>query len=202
MAEQKQCKQCGAQFEVTNYDKEFYSNVSPVLGEKKYEWPTPTLCPKCRSMRRQAWRNERNLYKTKCAKSSKDIVSIYSPDKTDYTVYDISLWWQDDWDASQFGVDYDSSKGFFEQFDKLLKAVPRLSMFNSQTQNCDYANYTAECKDCYMSSIIYYGCEKVHYSYLTYTSKDCIDVGFCDKVEILTSLSALMSPTVANIQTG
>ncbi|MFH1909627.1 MAG: hypothetical protein ABIJ72_00325 [bacterium] len=134
-------------------------------------------------MRRQAWRNERNLYKTKCAKSGKEMVSIYSPDKTDYKVYELSEWWKDDWDAAQYGKDYDPGQRLFTQLDELLKAVPRLSLFNTKTQNCDYVNYTAECKDCYMSSVIYYGCDKVHYSYLTYSSKNCVDVGFCDKVE-------------------
>ena len=183
MAEQKQCKQCQKEFSVADEDLEFYKQISPKFGEKTCLWPAPTLCPSCRAMRRQAWRNERNLYKTKCAKSGADIVSIYSPDKTDYKVYSLSEWWKDDWDATQYGQDYDESKKFFEQFDELLKVVPRLALFNTQTQNCDFVNYTAECKDCYMSSVIYYKCEKVHYSYLTYTSKNSVDVGFCDKVE-------------------
>ncbi|MDH4358697.1 MAG: hypothetical protein OEV37_01960 [Candidatus Berkelbacteria bacterium] len=179
----KTCKQCSQQFTVEDEDLEFYKKVSPTLGGKTYEWPAPTLCMFCRGMRRQAWRNERNLYKTKCAKSGKEIVSVYSPDKTDYKVYELSEWWKDDWDAMQYGKEFDSSRGFFDQFDELLKAVPRLSLFNTQTQNCDYVNYTAECKDCYMSSVIYYQCDKVHYSYLTYYSKNSIDIGYCDKVE-------------------
>lgn len=179
----KTCKQCGNNFTVEKEDLEFYDKISPTFAGKKNQIPTPTFCPSCRNIRRLAWRNERKLYKRKCDKSGKDIVSIYSPDKTDYKVYEINEWWKDNWDATEFGMDFDFTKPFFEQFDTLLKKVPRLSLFNAKTQNCDYVNYTAECKDSYMSSVIYYGCEKVHYSYFVYNSKNCVDISFCDKVE-------------------
>jgi hypothetical protein len=111
------------------------------------------------------------------------MISIFPPDQTKYTVYTIPEWWSDDWDALEFGRDFDFSRGFFEQFDELLKAVPRLALFNSKSENCEFTNYAAESKDCYMSAGVFYGCERVHYSYLTFTSKDCIDVAYCDKVE-------------------
>lgn len=181
--ENKNCKQCSKSFTVEDEDLEFYKKISPTFNGEKFEIPSPTMCPECRVMRRQAWRNERNLYKIKSNKSEEEIISIYSLDKKDYKVYSLLEWWKDDWDAIEYAREYDTGRNFFEQFDKLLKAVPRLSLFNANTQNCDYVNYTAECKDCYMSSVIYYQCEKVHYSYLTYSSTNSVDVGFCDKVE-------------------
>jgi hypothetical protein len=183
MSEQKKCKQCGADFTVEDEDLEFYKKISPTLGEKTHEWSAPSLCPLCRGMRRAAWRNERKLYKRKSDKSGKEVISVYSPDKTDYKVFSNDEWWSDDWDAMDYGRDFDPGKSFFEQFGNLLKEVPRLSLFNSNTQDCNFSNFIAECKNCYMSSVIYYGSENTHYSYLVYGSKDNVDISFCDKVE-------------------
>ena len=181
--EQKICRQCQANFTVEDEDLEFYEKISPEFAGKEYSIPSPTLCPDCRQIRRLMWRNERALYKRKCDKTGKDIISIYSPDKTDYKIYDRGEWWKDDWDAMQYGRDYDFDKTFFEQFDQLLKAVPRNSLFNSNTENCEYANYIDSCKNCYMSSLIYYNAENVHFSYYVYSSKNCIDCYFADKLE-------------------
>jgi len=74
IVETKICKHCGASFDITDKDLEFYKKVSPSFpspdslesGLKKYLIPTPTLCPECRQKRRLVWRNERNLYKRNC----------------------------------------------------------------------------------------------------------------------------------------
>ncbi len=183
MPEQKTCKQCNEQFTIEDEDLEFYKKISPTIGENTYEWPAPTLCPRCRVMRRMSWRNERKVYKRKSDKSGKEIISIYAPDKTDYKVLSVDEWWSDDWDAMSYGRDYDPDKKFFEQLKDLIKDVPRLALYNSNTQGCEYSNFIAECKNCYMSSVVYYGCENTHFSYLTFGSKDNVDVSFCDKVE-------------------
>ena len=65
----KSCKQCNISFEITNEDLEFYNKISPVFDWKKYEIPTPTLCPDCRQQRRFAIRNDRKLYKSFYIKS-------------------------------------------------------------------------------------------------------------------------------------
>jgi len=84
VVETKTCKHCGVSFDITDKDLEFYEKVSPVFsnfnpgvketpglkllesGKVKYLIPSPTLCYKCREMRRFCWRNERKLYKRKC----------------------------------------------------------------------------------------------------------------------------------------
>jgi len=94
IVEIKSCKHCGVSFDITDKDLEFYEEVSPSFpspnslesGLKKYLIPSPTLCPDCRAKRRMSFRNERKLYKRKCDFSGKDIISIYSPDKS-YKVY-------------------------------------------------------------------------------------------------------------------
>jgi len=181
--ENKVCKQCNGDFVVEDEDSVFYEKISPEFGGKKYLIPSPTLCPECRQIRRLMWRNERSLYKRKCDKTGKDIISIYSPDKTEYKIFDRGEWWKDDWEAMQYGRDYDPTQQFFPQFDQLLKAVPRNSLFNSNTENCDYANYIDSCKNCYMSFVTYYQSENVHYSYWLYNSKNSLDCHIGDKLE-------------------
>ncbi|MBU0648206.1 hypothetical protein KJ855_03420 [Patescibacteria group bacterium] len=182
--ENKVCKQCGSNFVVEDEDAVFYEKMSPEFAGKKYVVLSPTWCPECRQKRRLIWRNERSLYKSKCAKSGQDMISIYSPDKTDYVVYERDEWWKDDWDAISYGRDFDFDRPFFPQFDELLHKVPKMALNNADTVDCKYANFIAGCKNCYMSFVIYYGSENCHYCYWTYRGKDCVDVTYADGVEL------------------
>lgn len=148
--ETKICRHCQASFPITDKDIEFYDKVSPVFNDKKYSIPTPTLCPDCRQQRRLSFRNERSLYHRKCDLTGKTIISIYSPDKP-YTVYNKEDWWSDKWDPMDYGQDFDFSKGFFGQFDSLLKKVPHLNLTASfDSENSEYATFSWRMKDCYM----------------------------------------------------
>jgi Zn ribbon nucleic-acid-binding protein len=105
----KQCKLCNFSFKITDKDLEFYDKISPVFsspdstesGLKKFQIPTPTLCPDCRQQRRLSWRNERKLYRRKSDITGKDVVSIYSPDKK-CRIYESSYWWGDKWNALDY----------------------------------------------------------------------------------------------------
>ncbi len=55
------CITCGAGFEVTDEDMQFYDKLSPVIGGEKFQIPPPKMCPSCRQQRRLAFRNERKL---------------------------------------------------------------------------------------------------------------------------------------------
>jgi hypothetical protein len=114
-----QNKWCQTQFEVTDSDRAFYEKVSPSFNGKKYLIPEPTRCPDCRMQRRLSFRNERNLYKRKCSKTEKDIISIYSPNNPQ-VVYNREEWWSDSWDPLEYGRDYDFTGRFFEQYKALL----------------------------------------------------------------------------------
>ena len=111
---QKICKKCKQNFEISNFDLEFYKKVSPKFPSPQssplggegvnmitYKIPAPTLCPECRQQRRLAFRNERNLYKRKCDFSGKDIVSNFSPEKK-IKVFEQDLWWTDVWDVLDY----------------------------------------------------------------------------------------------------
>lgn len=169
-----QCQNCKAVFTIEPEDFVFY---------EKMQFAPPTWCPMCRLQRRQVWRNERKLYRRTSDLSGKDIVSVYAPNSP-YTVYSLDEWWGDSWDGLEYGRDFDFSRPFFEQFDELLRAVPRLSIFNAKTENSEYVNYTTESKDCYLSSVVYYGCESIYHSYYVFNqSRDCVDVNDCYSVE-------------------
>lgn len=102
IVETKKCRLSGQEFFVTDKDLDFYDKFSPIFSGKKYPIPRPTLCPEERQKRRLSFRNERKLYKRKCDKTGKEIISIYSPD-SEYLVYDQQIWWTDQWSAIDHG---------------------------------------------------------------------------------------------------
>jgi len=181
--DKRHCKFCGIEFTIQDSDLKFYEQIAPTFDGKKFVPITPVLCADCRNIKRSAFRNERCLYRRKCDKSGKEIISIYSPDKKDYKVYDIKEYYKDDWDALEYGRDFNFERPFFEQFNELMKDVPRQSLFNTMTEGCEFSNYIAGCKNCYMSTICYYDTENSHFCYRVYTSKDNMDLNYCIEVE-------------------
>ena len=171
---QKNCKYCSVQFEITQDDLDYYDKVSPSFNWKKYSIPSPTHCPNCRQQRRLAWRNENKLYKRKCDMTWEDIVSIYSPDKPN-KIYKRSEWWSDKWDPIDYWINFDFNKNFFKQFKQLLLDVPKASIINRNSQNCEYCNNSLDDKDCYLIFISWF-CENCYYNYATFRNKNCTDV--------------------------
>ncbi|MFH0769856.1 MAG: hypothetical protein V1926_00590 [Candidatus Peregrinibacteria bacterium] len=168
-----QCLQCGSAFTVTQAEQEFL---------QKIELPPPSLCPACRRQGRFAWRNERRLYHRKCDLTGKQIISIYAPDSP-YKVYDQHEWYTDKWDAMQEGRDFDFGKPFFPQFDALIRACPKISMFASQNVNSDYANGAQQDKNCYMIFVSDHD-EDCYYSYGIDSCTSCIECLNCFKCEL------------------
>lgn len=167
------CRQCQASFEITESDLAFYEKVSPVFDGKKYLVPAPTLCPACRMQHRMIQRNIRHLYQRKCDLTGEDIISCYS-DKAQQKIYKNDVWWSDRWDALEYGVDFDFSKGFFEQFLTVRQNVPMFHQYVLQNNNCDYVNGAANCSNCYLSYVIDY-CENCYYIQNGINCKSCVD---------------------------
>lgn len=120
-----------------------------MFNGKTYEITEPTLCPKCRMIRRLSFRNERHLYHRKCDMSGKQIVSMYSPDKL-IKVYDQKDWWSDKYDPLEYGRDFDFNRGFFEQFKELMEVVPRINLNAKDNDNSDFCNFSVFNKNCYL----------------------------------------------------
>jgi hypothetical protein len=125
-------------------------------------------------MRRLVWRNERALYKRKCDKSGEEIVSIYSPEKTDYKIFSNSCWHSDDWDAIEYGREYDPARSFFDQFESLMHSVPRKATNTTRNENSDFCNQTWQSKDSYLCFNVGYT-QRCFYCTEGFHLADCVD---------------------------
>ncbi len=166
--ETRNCQNCKNSFNIEVDDFSFY---------EKIKVPPPTFCPECRRQRRFSWRNYVNYYKSTCGLSGNSVISLYSP-KSDITVYTPKLWHSDQWNAFDYGRDYDFSRSFFEQYVDLIKTVPKPAMDTDDgllSTNCMYTNDFAMGKDCYLV-IKAWKLENVMYSFYVVNSKDLVDV--------------------------
>ena len=161
---QKVCKNCKNNFEIRKEDLTFYDQIKV---------PPPLCCPDCRAQRRISFRNERTLYKRACDLCKKDGISLY-PNGTLFPVYCQKCWWGDGWDPTIYGMDYDKSKSFLQQFGELKNKVPRIALLVIDSVNSDYTNNIGECKNCYLIFAAENN-EDCMYSRLIHNCKTCID---------------------------
>lgn len=180
---EKKCKQCGEKFEVTGGDLKFLEKVSPVFGGNKFDIPAPTLCPDCRCIRRNIYRNEYYLYRRTSALSNKPLISIYSPE-TNYKVFSVAEWFSDDWNPMDYGRDFDFNKPFFEQFHALQLDVPRACLVGETNENCDYATSLGDCKNCYLINCSEYD-EDCWYGKLLQRCKNAVDSSYVYDCELI-----------------
>ena len=162
---------------------EFYEKISPTFDGKKFQIPTPTLCPEERERRRIIWRNERKLYRRKCDATQKPIISIYSPDKP-YKVFDQKIWRGDSRDPMDYGRDFDFSKTFTENFHALLSEIPFPSLLAIDNENSEYVNFSSWNKNCYL---VFESDNNEQCFYLShcFRNKYCIDCIYCNESEKL-----------------
>lgn len=164
----KQCVQCSKTYKIEKSDQAFYLTM---------QVPPPTLCPDCRFQRRLVWRNSRYLYKRICDLCKQEMIGVYSPDKP-YTVYCQSCYYSDRWDATSFGREFDFSRPFFEQFDKLMHDVPHVGTNNQECDGSAYVNL----------------CWKTTNSYLCFGSDMCDESYYCtDCYNCRSSFNSYMS---------
>ena len=166
----KICQNCKKEFLIEKEDFNFY---------EKIKVPPPTFCSDCRLQRRLMVRNERNMYHRECGLCKKSIISMYSTDKP-FPVYCSPCWWSDKWDSTQYGVDYNFKETFFSQFQKIFNKVPRPALIASNIKNCDYCNYFADGKDCYLcfgsinvENCLYGSPYESKYCVDTYLAREC-----------------------------
>lgn len=177
-----QCRRCQIRFTITEKDQLFYQKVSPKFAEQIFAVPTPTLCPQCREQQRLLWRNERKLYNRRCDATQKEIISVHSADKP-YPVYSKDAWWSDSWDSLSYGINFDLSQPFFDQYQQLLLRVPRVALYNIDNENSEYNQCTGALKDCYMlgganrNQDCYYG------NYVN-DCRDCVDTSMIKNCEL------------------
>ncbi|MDD5623544.1 MAG: hypothetical protein PHI23_02450 [Candidatus Peribacteraceae bacterium] len=172
---QHTCKNpwCKQPFEVTSDDLTMLQELAPVIGGVAFDIPPPTLCWQCRSQRRYAHRNERNLHWRKDDLMGEQILSIYAQDKP-FPVYASENWNSDRWDSATYGRPFDFSRPFFEQYVSLRDRVPRMALAAVLNENCPYVNQVWHSRNCYLCIDAGY-CEDVLYAYATYHCRDTAD---------------------------
>ena len=169
--EQRICQNCKSNFVIADDDFGFY---------EKIEVPPPKLCPRCRTVRRMVFWNERNLYRKKEAlrpgsgQAGEEIFSTF-PEHAPIPIYEHTYWWSDNWDPMSYGRDYDFSRPFFDQFKDLMRVVPAPSREIKTLVNSDYSNNSSSLKNCYLCFDSDYN-ENCMYSTFFRHSKDSIDV--------------------------
>jgi hypothetical protein len=168
----KTCKTCSQNFEIEKEDEVFYEMMQVSVPEN---------CPECRLLKRLVWRNEKSLYRRACDLCKKNIITIYAPESP-YTVYCRECFHGDGWDPLAFGVDFDSSRPFLEQFRELQLKVPRLASFVFQNANSEYVNGAAFNKNCYMMFVSDHN-EDSFYSYATFGSHSSSDLLNCNECD-------------------
>ena len=153
--ETRNCQNCKKDFTIESEDFSFY---------EKIKVPPPTWCPECRMVRRLSCANMWSLFWRNCDKCGKRTLSVFSPEQK-LTVYCQLCWWADDWDGTEYAMDYDSSRPFLEQIKELaLKtSYATLETTYATLKNCEYSNAIAYSKNCFMTISADF-CEDVYYS--------------------------------------
>lgn len=174
--EKRMCQNCKKKFTIESDDFNFYGKIHV---------PPPTWCPECRLIRRLSWRNEHSLFRRQngASKNSETLISIYHPDAKIIS-YDKEMWWSDKWDPCDYGVDYDFSRSFFEQFRELLERVPHIALFDSKSVNARFCNATVEMKNCYLVTAGWASedsmyCNRIDHSKLTHDSYSSLNTELC-----------------------
>ncbi|OGY87161.1 MAG: hypothetical protein A2233_03455 [Candidatus Kerfeldbacteria bacterium RIFOXYA2_FULL_38_24] len=167
------CQECHAEYDFSKDELKFL---------EKLNLPKSRYCPQCRMRHLMIHRNEKVLYARKCDKCHKEILSVYNV-SSQYIVYCPNCWYNKDWDAIEYGKDFDFNRPFFEQYFELKPKTPHLALTVDQCENSDYINQASFCKNCYIL-LGGYECENTFYSVDCQNTKDSSDLLNCIDVEL------------------
>lgn len=92
------------------------------------------------------------------------------------TVFCSKCWWADDWDGTEYGIDYDPSRPFFEQLYELSRKTPWVATdtIGSTMVNSEYSNGATWLRNCYLTFWADY-CENTAHSSILFKLKDSSD---------------------------
>ncbi len=170
--ENKNCQNCKKDFVIEPEDFDFY---------EKIKVPPPTFCPDCRFQRRLLFRNNRVFHKDKCALCNKSLISLYNQESP-YTIYCRECWLSDKWNPVDYGLPYDFSIPFFNQFRFLQNKVPRANLYQTNFISSEYCNYGLDFKECYL---MFGGTdnERIYFGNQIFYSRDSLDISYSEKIE-------------------
>lgn len=164
--ETKNCQNCKQNFVINQDDFDFY---------EKMKVPAPTWCPDCRFMRRLSFLNWFTLYKRKCDSCQSSMIATIR-EGSPYRVFCPKCWWADDWDGTEYAMEYDETKPFLAQMLELKNRSTFMSneSLYSSLVNSPYVNATSYLKDCFMVFNADYG-ERTVYCMVFAHVAECLE---------------------------
>ncbi len=181
--ERRICRWTGEEFPIYQWDKELLERISPILGDKKFPLPYPTLSPLARMRRRMMFRNERGLYTCTSAISWKKIVSVYHPDMVKNV---ISQWemYSDAYRPMNWGQVNDDNQDFFDQYKKVWQNIPRPGVININNTNWEYNTFSSDNKNIYLCADAMRSEDTLYSTTIKYIKNwlDLLNVWNCDYV--------------------
>ncbi|MBU1728192.1 hypothetical protein KKA39_02735 [Patescibacteria group bacterium] len=162
------CEHCNQKFSISEGELSLY---------KKVDIELPTICFFCRIKQHLSFWMFGKFRKGKSDLLGESLITVL-PEKNRYPIYTLHEWHSDAWDAMDYGQDYDSSKSFFTQLQKLQEKVPRPHQNGAKNTGCDWCDDVWNSKNCYLSRSME-KCEDLYYSYRNLRVKNSIDVTVC-----------------------
>lgn len=164
--ETKNCQNCKKDFVIDERDALYYSKINV---------PHPTWCPECRIVRRLSTHNVWSVYWRNCDMCEKKTLSMYNKD-VPVKVYCNDCWWGDTWDGTEYGMDYDPNKNFFEQVYELSRSTPWVAqeVVAPTMIDSEYCNGASYLRNCYLTFWADY-CENISNSTMILNLKDSVD---------------------------
>jgi hypothetical protein len=157
--------------------KEFHISVGELSMYEKVGIEIPIQCFLCRIKHLLYFWTFGKFRKGTSDLSGESLITVL-PVNSRYPIYTLHEWYSDNWDAMDFGVDYDPMQPFFKQLQNLQEKIPRPHQNGAKSTNCDWCDDVWSCKDSYLSRSMV-DCENLFYSYRNIKVKNSIDLVVC-----------------------
>ncbi|MFZ1019861.1 MAG: hypothetical protein WAN61_02635, partial [Minisyncoccia bacterium] len=168
----KNCIDCKNEFTIDSGDLLLYEKIGLKI---------PKQCFECRTKQYFIFSVFGKFRKGVSNLSGESLITVL-PNKPRYPIYKSHEWWSDDWDPTDFGQDYDSSKSFFDQLKELQEKVPRPHQVGQNNTNCDWSDDVWDSKNCYLTRSVS-KCDNLNYCYRILDSKDSFDLVYSFNLE-------------------
>ena len=168
----KICVDCKNEFTIDSGDLILY---------KKVGLKTPEQCFECRMKQYFAFWPFGKFRKGVSDLSGENLITVL-PSNARYPIYKSHEWWGDDWDALDFGQNYNTTRSFFDQLKELQEKVPRPHQNGKNNTNCDWCDDAWNSKNCYLSRA-FTKSENLNYSYRVIEGKDSYDIVYGIKLQ-------------------
>lgn len=164
----KVCEHCNKDFIITEIEVSMGNKIGLELS---------TICSSCLLKQQLSFWLFGKFRKGKSDLSGQSLITVL-PENSRYPIYSLKEWYGDEWEALDYGVDYNPEESFFKQLQNLQEKIPHPHQNGTNNTNCDYSDDVWSSKNCYLARSMV-DCEDLLYSYRNIKVKNSIDVGLC-----------------------